>query len=397
MLPVKKIILPIRYIRTTLPDFVINEMFSGQARVELTAEAVLRVPDKGYDFSTPHMINCLYLEMGQELAENDFSNILFIVDAYARTYHMEERFGYSEKLKEEVLTENEGEIVKANEIVLGDDFEFDEEMKGEEFEQGEISEDFREEEYDGFHLEMRLLLFGDKRERDVSKKVLRMRDHYIAAMAQKGGMPSRIIPGREGRKKMQLVTKDFKGMSVYKEGDNLGIFLREFEEHAFRREWSTRTMLEQVAGLGECNEVIDEIALECLGWLDFKAGMWAKYVDLTRDEIEDDIIFDGTNLEDFEDSINLCSEKRRWGERKIMEQVMRRIAPREYEAVKRIKEESDTKGSFLVKMRKTYSLEVQKQKKKLLLQEQGLWIDKKGERIERRAQKEDRGNIAAPL
>ncbi|GBG63009.1 hypothetical protein CBR_g34709 [Chara braunii] len=574
----------------------------------------------------------------------------------------------------QVQADNKEEVVKADEIMLGDDFEFDKEMQGEEFEQGEISEDFREEEYDGFHLEMRLIFSGYKRERDVDKKTLRMRDHYLvrgghlfirdkrgpprrvicgrnrqidvittlhdgpvgghksfattikkvtelyfwegmygmirkycescvlcqirspirckeplhpryikdvgavihldllamplglgvynyifdardnltgfvdgkairtktgavladcikeyylrypfvveltidrgsefmcgevkelldnlgiivkyttrahpqanapverghstitnllakwttgkpnlwpkflrtvffvenitvkritgyapatlwygrhatfpiesflktwrrqdlendmpleelldirarqATMTQKGGMtgPSRIIHGREGRKKMQLVMKDSKGMSVYKEEDNLRIFLREFEEHAFRREWSTRTMLEQVAGLGECNEVIDEVALECLGWLDFKAGMWAKYGDLARDEIEDDISFDDTNLEDFEDSINLCSEKRRWGERKMMEQVMRRIAPREYEAVKRIKEESDTRGSFLVKMRKAYPLEVQRQKKKQLLQEQGLWIGKRGERIERRAQKENRKNI----
>ncbi|GBG64103.1 hypothetical protein CBR_g40551 [Chara braunii] len=75
---------------------------------------------------------------------------------------------------------------------------------------------------------------------------------------------------------------------------------------------------------------------------------------------------------------------------------MRRIAPREYEAVKRIKEESDSRGSFLVKMRKAYPLEVQRQKKKQLLQELGLWIGKGGEKIERRARKEDRRNIRVP-
>ncbi|GBG81254.1 hypothetical protein CBR_g31926 [Chara braunii] len=64
----------------------------------------------------------------------------------------------------QVQAENEGEIVKADEIVLGDDLEFDEEMKGDEFEQGGISEDFREEEYDGFHLEMLIRLHEMLRE-----------------------------------------------------------------------------------------------------------------------------------------------------------------------------------------------------------------------------------------
>ncbi|GBG88481.1 hypothetical protein CBR_g47951 [Chara braunii] len=101
----------------------------------------------------------------------------------------------------QVQTENEGEIVKADEIVLEDDLEFDEEMKGEEFEQGEISKDFREEEYDGFHLEMRLLLSRDKRERDVSEKNLRMRDHYILRgdhlfIRDKRGPPRRVICDR---------------------------------------------------------------------------------------------------------------------------------------------------------------------------------------------------------
>ncbi|GBG88413.1 hypothetical protein CBR_g47112 [Chara braunii] len=501
----------------------------------------------------------------------------------------------------QVQVKNEEEIVKADEIVLGDDFKFDEELKEEEFEQGKISEDFREEEYDGFHLEMRLLLSGDKREREVSNKTLRMRDHYIVRgdhlfIRDKRGPPRRVICGRnrqidviaalhdgpvgdhrsfattikkvtelyfwEGMYGMSLkycescvpcqirspirckeplhpryikdvgavIHLDLLAMSLGLEDynyifdardnltgfvdgkviqtktgvilvecikeyylrypfiveftmergseftcgevkellddlgvivkyttrahpqanapvergpnmitnllakwttgksnlwpkflrtvffvenitakrttsyapatlwygrhamfpiesflktwrrqdlendmpleelldirfrqDNLRVFLREFEEYAFRREWDTQTMLQQVAGLGECNEATYEIASDCLGWLDFKADMWAKYGDFTRDEIGDDIIFDSTNLEDFEDSINLCSEKRRWGERKKMKQVLRRIALREYEAVKKVREESDTWGSFLVKMRKQGNDEVRAQ------------------------------------
>ncbi|GBG85119.1 hypothetical protein CBR_g39685 [Chara braunii] len=101
----------------------------------------------------------------------------------------------------QVRTEGEREAVKADEIILGDDYEFDEEKEGEEFEQDEISEDFREEEYDGFHLEMRLLLSGDKREREVGEKTLRMRDHYVVRgghlfIRDKRGPPRRVICGR---------------------------------------------------------------------------------------------------------------------------------------------------------------------------------------------------------
>ncbi|GBG60210.1 hypothetical protein CBR_g3454 [Chara braunii] len=102
MRPAGDFVLPIRYIRTTLPDFIINEVFNGQARVEFAAKAARRVPNRGYDFSIPHMIYCLYLEIRHELAKFDFSNVLSIVDGYALTYFMEERFGYWEKLKEEL-------------------------------------------------------------------------------------------------------------------------------------------------------------------------------------------------------------------------------------------------------------------------------------------------------
>ncbi|GBG62997.1 hypothetical protein CBR_g34697 [Chara braunii] len=142
---------------------------------------------------------------------------------------------------------------------------------------------------------------------------------------------------REGQQRLRQVTKDFDGMPVYKKEDTFRMFLREFEEYAFRREWDTQLMLLKVTGLGECNKEMDEIVSDCLGWMTFKAEMWAKYGDLTKDEIEDDIIFDGTNLEDFEDSIDLFAEKRRWGENKKLEQLMTRIAPRESEVVRKVR------------------------------------------------------------
>ncbi|GBG72407.1 hypothetical protein CBR_g11986 [Chara braunii] len=96
----------------------------------------------------------------------------------------------------------------------------------------------------------------------------------------------------------------------------------------------------------------------------------------------------GPNVEDFEDSIALCAERKWWKEEEKLKQVMTRVNPREYENVRKIKEESNTWGGFFGKFRRTYTLVVQRQKKKQLLQEQGLWIGRRGERLERKGQQE---------
>ncbi|GBG73220.1 hypothetical protein CBR_g12937 [Chara braunii] len=82
-------------------------------------------------------------------------------------------------------------------------------------------------------------------------------------------------------------------------------------------------------GIRECGETMEEMATDCLGWMTFKAEIWAKYEDLRRDEIEDDIIFDETNLEDFKESIDLYAEKRQWEEEEKLEHMMKKVAPRE--------------------------------------------------------------------
>ncbi|GBG73906.1 hypothetical protein CBR_g17621 [Chara braunii] len=145
-------------------------------------------------------------------------------------------------------------------------------------------------------------------------------------MIRKGGVagPSRPTSGRERRQGLRRVTKDVDGMPIYKKGDNLRLFLREFEDYAFRREWDTPTMLLKVIGVGECQLKIEEITTDCLGWMTFKTEMWAEYRDLRRDEIEDDIIFNETNVEDFEDNIALCAKKKRWKEEEKLEQVEKR-------------------------------------------------------------------------
>ncbi|GBG71895.1 hypothetical protein CBR_g10831 [Chara braunii] len=145
-----------------------------------------------------------------------------------------------------------------------------------------------------------------------------------AAITRKVGVagPSRPASGRERRQGLRRVTIDADGMPIYKKGDNLRLFLKEFEDHAFRREWDTPTMLSKVNGVGECQLKIEEITTDCLGWMTFKTEMWAEYGDLRRDGIENDIIFDGTNVKNFEDNIALCAEKKGWKEEEKLEQLL---------------------------------------------------------------------------
>ncbi|GBG73589.1 hypothetical protein CBR_g16931 [Chara braunii] len=116
------------------------------------------------------------------------------------------------------------------------------------------------------------------------------------------------------------VTRNADGMPIYKKGDNLRLFLREFEDHAFGRKWDTPIMLQKVNGVVECQLKIEEITTDCLGWMTFKTEMWTEYGDLRRDEIEEDITFDETNVEDFEESIALCAENKEWNEKEKLEQ-----------------------------------------------------------------------------
>ncbi|GBG91269.1 hypothetical protein CBR_g52154 [Chara braunii] len=199
---------------------------------------------------------------------------------------------FATRRPQEVQANDEGGVVKAGEIVIGDDYEFDEEKKGE-FEQGEISEEFRKEEYDGFYLETRLLLSGEKRERGVSKKTLRMRDHYVT----------------------------------------IGIF--------------------------------------------------------PRDEIEDDMIFDGTNLDEFVDSLQLSAERGGWSDEEKKKRLIERTEESEKEEVKRIVEESCTWQRIMIKLQMVYTQVRQDQTRKERLQENRLWIEREMDEQQRRAQEDE--------
>ncbi|GBG60308.1 hypothetical protein CBR_g4263 [Chara braunii] len=188
--------------------------------------------------------------------------------------------------------------------------------------------------------------------------IMALADRLGAAMTRKGGVagPSRPASGKERRRGSRRVTRDADGMPIYKKGDNLRLFLREFEDHAFGWEWDTPTMLSKVNGVGECQLKIEEITTDCLGWMTFKTEMWVEYGDLRRDGIKDDIIFYGTNVEDFEDSLTLYAERKGWKEEEKLEQVMARVDPMEYESMRKIKEEGSKLRSDLDKLIRLHEL-----------------------------------------
>ncbi|GBG87620.1 hypothetical protein CBR_g45772 [Chara braunii] len=75
------------------------------------------------------------------------------------------------------------------------------ESQDDEFEEGEIKEAFRAEEYDGIYLELGLLLSCEMRDRDASHRAQMMRDHYLVRdghlfVRREVGNPRRVVCGR---------------------------------------------------------------------------------------------------------------------------------------------------------------------------------------------------------
>ncbi|GBG91865.1 hypothetical protein CBR_g53845 [Chara braunii] len=255
--------------------------------------------------------------------------------------------------------------------------------------QEETSIDIGEDEEDQDEV-----LRGEENKRAEQRAKKRKTNDGKEKVGEKSKKKWRSIPGEEERLRHPMVTRDSAGMPLYKKGDNVRQFLREYENHAIIREWDVPTMMRNVTGVGECRKAMEEMAMKVFGWQSFKVAMWAKYADLRRDEIEDNITFDGTNLEDFEDSIGLCAERNRWDDEEKLEQAAIKVTPRERETVRTIRKGSDTWGGFLVEMRKVYPLSIQRQKKRQLFQEQGVWIGRRNEGLEMAERKN--GNETPP-
>ncbi|GBG80656.1 hypothetical protein CBR_g31116 [Chara braunii] len=95
-----------------------------------------------------------------------------------------------------------------------------------------------------------------------------------------------------------------------------------------------------------------------------------------RDEVEDDLRFDGTNLEDFIDSLQLAAEIGEWSEEENKKQLIARTEKDEKEEIKGIVEGSRILERITAEMGIAYTQARQDQSRKERLQEKGLWIRK---------------------
>ncbi|GBG93470.1 hypothetical protein CBR_g71045 [Chara braunii] len=93
-----------------------------------------------------------------------------------------------------------------------------------------------------------------------------------------------------------------------------------------------------------------------------------------RDDVEDDLRFDGTNLEDFVESLQLTAERGEWSEKEKRKQLIARSDKGEKEEVREIVEGSRTLKRITAKLWMTYTQVRQDRIKKERLQKKGLWI-----------------------
>ncbi|GBG70500.1 hypothetical protein CBR_g6628 [Chara braunii] len=113
----------------------------------------------------------------------------------------------------------------------------------------------------------------EKDESEVAPGVRRRDPWKKEAMAQRGAVagPSGPTLRKGGQRRDQKVSRSMKVLLVYRAGDNLRVFLRDFEEYRFRREWGDKEKLANVTGTGVYKRKIEGTAAGCTRW---KACKW---------------------------------------------------------------------------------------------------------------------------
>ncbi|GBG77328.1 hypothetical protein CBR_g23659 [Chara braunii] len=113
-----------------------------------------------------------------------------------------------------------------------------------------------------------------------------------------------------------------------------------------------------------------------------------------RDDVEDDLRFDETNLEDFIESLQLTAERGEWNKEERKKQLIARSKESEKEEVKRIVEGSRTWKRITTELWIAYTQTRQDQTRKESLQEKGLWIGKEvAEPQGKEAEDEEEDNV----
>ncbi|GBG71199.1 hypothetical protein CBR_g8502 [Chara braunii] len=164
------------------------------------------------------------------------------------------------------------------------------------------------------------------------------------AMAQRGAVagPSGPALRKGGQRREQRISRNLEELPIYRAGDSLRVFLRDLEEYTFRREWGDRERIANVRGAGMYKRRIEGVVAGCTRWRVCKVRLWRDIGEFPRDDVEDDLRFDGTNLEDFVESLQLAAERGEWNEEEKRKQLIARSDKGEKEEVRGIVEGSQT-------------------------------------------------------
>ncbi|GBG63218.1 hypothetical protein CBR_g36986 [Chara braunii] len=119
---------------------------------------------------------------------------------------------------------------------------------------------------------------------------------------------------------------------------------------------------------------IEGVVAGCTRWRVCKVRLWRDMGKFPRDDVEDDLRFDGTNLEDFVESLQLAAKRGEWSEEEKRKQSIARSDKDEKEEVREIVEGSRTWKRITAELWIAYTQARQDQIRKERLQNKGLWI-----------------------
>ncbi|GBG61946.1 hypothetical protein CBR_g26109 [Chara braunii] len=162
------------------------------------------------------------------------------------------------------------------------------------------------------------------------------------AMAQRGAEagPSGPTLRKGGQRREQRISRNLEELPIYRAGDSLRVFLQDLEEYAFRREWGDREKNASVRGAGMYKRRIEGAVAGCTRWRICKVTLWRDMGEFPGDDVEDDLRFDGTNLEDFVESLQMTAERGEWREEEKRKQLITKSDKGEKEEVRGIVEGS---------------------------------------------------------
>ncbi|GBG63147.1 hypothetical protein CBR_g36916 [Chara braunii] len=196
------------------------------------------------------------------------------------------------------------------------------------------------------------------------------------AMAQSGAEagPSRPTLRKGGQRREQRISRNLEELPIYRVGDSLRAFLRDLEEYAFRREWGNREKIANVRGAEMYKRRNEGVVAGCTRWRVCKERLWRDMGEFPRDDVENDLRFDGTNLEDFVESLQLAVERGEWSEEEKRKQLITKSDKGEKEEVRGIVEGSRTWKRITAELWIAFTQARQDQTRKEKLQKKGLWI-----------------------